>query len=295
MTHRRPLLLSTLGLLAASAAAGCPQYDAVVAAVSAGETATATALYDQIVFSADCDEAIRDWVGDYLARASFAEAMAVEGAARRAALTRALGYETHWRSYAELGRLAFAEADYPAAAETLQLALNELSEGDQSHRAETSEIAEIYELAAAALLLSDELVRMPRTRSGAAGGILQTSIRSFEVDEVPLPITFEYNSTAFDALGAGYAQSLADHVLTFAPEAVTLAGHTDPRGGEAFNQELSEARAAALADFLRERGYQGEIRVEGYGESLLPPVPPGIVPDSEDYYRLARRVAFSGE
>ncbi len=110
---------------------------------------------------------------------------------------------------------------------------------------------------------------------------------------MPLPITYFYNSTEFDATGAAYAEMLAQHLTTFAPPSITLTGHTDPIGGDEFNQTLSEERAQALADYLRENGYQGEITVVGVGRSQLPPAPPGIAEDSEEYYRIARRVAFA--
>lgn len=281
-------------LLTTAAAQACPQYDTVVAAVQANDQTGAEVLYEEIVFSAACDDAIREWVGDYLARENFLTAMNSEdGATKRALLTRALGFEKHWRSYAELGRLAWDEGRYAEAAVNLQLAINELAEGDQTHAAETSEIAEIYDLATAAIALADEAVALPKTRSGAVGGIMTMNVRGFAVEEVSLPITFEYNSTSFDASGQSYAQTLVDHVLMTAPPSIALGGHTDPVGGEAYNLDLSVARAAAVETLLRDSGYQGDITVQGYGESQLPPAPPGIIEGSEEHHRIARRVAFA--
>lgn len=56
-----------------------------------------------------------------------------------------------------------------------------------------------------------------------------------------------------------------------------IAGHTDARGGEAYNQSLSERRAQAVLDYLVERFAiaPGRIEVVGYGESrLLDPAHP---------------------
>ena len=287
----RPLLALCL---TATPALACEPYDAAVAAITGGDMPMAAALYEEIATDPSCTDAFREWMGDALAKAQFAITLTDAAPdAKRAALQKALGYEKHWRSYAALGDLDWEAREFVSAATHYQLAINELVDGDPTHEATTDEIAEIYELASAALALADSAVEMPRTRSGDAGGVLATSIRGFEVEEVPLPITFEYNSTTFDPKGADYARTLADHLLAYAPARVALNGHTDPRGTEEYNLELSEARAAALSDFLRDAGFQGEISITGYGESRLPDPPPGIAPGSEDHYRIARRVAFA--
>ena len=283
-----------LVMLLAAPAAACPQYDTVVAAVQGGDKHGAEILYEEIIFSTACDDAIREWVGDYLARETFLSALAVDDPEqKRDLLSRALQFEVHWRSYAELGRVEWAEGNYADAARNLQLALNELAEGDQGHAAEAAEIAEVYELATAALALSETPVEMPRTRSGSTGGIFTTSIRGFEVEEVSLPITFKYDSTEFDEIGAEYAQKLVEHITMTGPAVVSLGGHTDPIGPEPYNLSLSEARADRVRSLLVEAGFAGEIQVAGYGETQLPPAPPGIEPDSPEHHRLARRVAFA--
>ncbi len=280
--------------LIAGPAMACPQYDTVVAAVQGGDKSGAEALYEEIVFSAACDDAIREWVADYLARETFLTALDTsEPDEKRRLLNRALGFETHWRSYAELGKLDWSVGAYGDAAAHLQRALNELSEGDQTHTAETDEIAEVYELATAALALADAPVEMPRTRSGTTGGIFTTSIRGFEVEEVSLPITFEYDSTEFDEVGEEYARALVEHITLTAPPWVELGGHTDPAGPDAYNLSLSEQRALRVKSLLVENGYSGEVRIAGYGETRIPPAPPGIEPGSPEHNRIARRVAFS--
>lgn len=295
---RKTTSVSALTLLTSIAVSGaalaCAQYDDVVAAVQNDDAARAAELFEEISVSAACNDDIREWVGDYLAKESFVIAMEVSSPdEKRDALERALGYEKHWRSYSELGRVEWGLKQYDQAARNFQLAINELIDGDPSHEAEENEIAELYQLASASMALADTPVELPRTRSGEIGGIFETKIRGFSVEEVPLPITFQYNSTEFDEAGQSYASILAEHVLASAPETIILSGHTDPRGGEAFNIELSEARAEALKDYLLDQGFTGDIEVYGLGESQLPEAPEGIDPESEEYYRIARRVAFS--
>ena len=49
---------------------------------------------------------------------------------------------------------------------------------------------------------------------------------------------------------------------------IEVSGHTDDRGDEAYNQQLSEARAKAVRDYMVERGIAGErIETRGAGES----------------------------
>ena len=297
MTNRASRFACLLSATALAApAAACPHYDTVVAAVQADDTTSAELLYEEIVFSAACDDAIREWVGDYLARERFLQARASdEPETGRALLREALQYERHWRSLAELGRLDWQDGEYAAASVLLQEAINEIAEGDQAHAASEAEIAELYELATAALALADAPVEMPRTRSGTLGGVFTMSIRGFTVEEVSLPITFAYDSTEFDEIGSDYAEALVEHVTLTAPAAIYLGGHTDPTGGEAYNLELSTARAERVEALLRENGLEGVIGASGYGETQVPEAPPGIEPGSDEHHRLARRVAFSVE
>ncbi len=54
---------------------------------------------------------------------------------------------------------------------------------------------------------------------------------------------------------------------------VEIAGHTDDKGGEAYNQELSERRAKSVYDYLISHGVDSEkLSYKGYGETqpLLP-------------------------
>jgi len=47
---------------------------------------------------------------------------------------------------------------------------------------------------------------------------------------------------------------------------VTVEGHTDNRGGHAYNQELSERRARAVVDYLMRKGIQSQrLSSRGYG------------------------------
>ena len=88
---------------------------------------------------------------------------------------------------------------------------------------------------------------------------------------------------------------MVDHITLTAPPWVELGGHTDPSGPDGYNLSLSEKRAQRVKTMLVDSGYSGDIRIAGYGETQIPPAPPGIEPGSEEHHRIARRVAFSIE
>lgn len=48
---------------------------------------------------------------------------------------------------------------------------------------------------------------------------------------------------------------------------IEVAGHTDSRGAEAFNQQLSARRAASVLEYLRAGGVPNSLTSKGYGES----------------------------
>jgi OOP family OmpA-OmpF porin len=62
---------------------------------------------------------------------------------------------------------------------------------------------------------------------------------------------------------------------------ITLVGHTDSKGTEPYNQGLSERRAAAVQDYLIQRGVNPGI-VNAYGEGERRPVAPNTTPDGRD-------------
>lgn len=75
-----------------------------------------------------------------------------------------------------------------------------------------------------------------------------------------------YFATASATLTASGRAKLEDYFRTTEAFSYSIAGHTDSRGSDAYNQGLSDARAAAVADVARSVGAVVET-VTGYGES----------------------------
>jgi outer membrane protein OmpA-like peptidoglycan-associated protein len=92
-------------------------------------------------------------------------------------------------------------------------------------------------------------------------------------------------------LGTSADASLAklDNVLTRYPDTnIEIIGHTDDKGTDAYNQQLSERRAASVAAHLRQHGVaSARIKTRGMGET-----DPKIPNDSDASRAENRRVEF---
>jgi OOP family OmpA-OmpF porin len=96
------------------------------------------------------------------------------------------------------------------------------------------------------------------------------------VDANGCPITKEirleriFFDTGLATLRTESAETLdfAVRTLNANPELVIeVAGHTDNRGPDALNLDLSERRAQAVLDYLRDKGVKNPMTAKGYGES----------------------------
>jgi len=63
---------------------------------------------------------------------------------------------------------------------------------------------------------------------------------------------------------------------------VLVAGHTDSKGGEAYNMALSERRANSVRDWFRTKGGLGTTQFETKGFGAKQPVAPNQKPDGSD-------------
>jgi outer membrane protein OmpA-like peptidoglycan-associated protein len=63
---------------------------------------------------------------------------------------------------------------------------------------------------------------------------------------------------------------------------VFIAGHTDSKGDDAYNQKLSEKRANSVRDWLRKNGGLGSTLFETKGYGAKQPIAPNQKPDGSD-------------
>lgn len=83
-----------------------------------------------------------------------------------------------------------------------------------------------------------------------------------------LRLTFEYNSATLTAAARERARKFAEALQRpeLADRRFAIEGHTDAAGGRAYNLDLSERRAEAVADFLVGQGVSRDrLETHGYG------------------------------
>jgi len=107
-----------------------------------------------------------------------------------------------------------------------------------------------------------------------AGALINFGFDSEEISKESLPLLDEFGK----ALKGGLQDSV-----------IMVAGHTDSKGSEVYNQNLSEKRAQSVADYLR--AFHGispdRLLIKGFGEKQ-----PIVGNDTEENRFKNRRVEF---
>ena len=81
-------------------------------------------------------------------------------------------------------------------------------------------------------------------------------------------ILFDFDSSALRASSRDTLQEFASVLARYPDQSVSVAGHTDSVGTDAYNQNLSEQRAAAVKNYLVSQGVpSSRVQAFGYGES----------------------------
>ncbi|OAV43391.1 OmpA family protein [Lewinella sp. 4G2] len=81
-------------------------------------------------------------------------------------------------------------------------------------------------------------------------------------------VLFEFNSTALTANSRAELDRMAKIMNRYPDTDITIDGHTDSKGSEAYNLELSQKRAAAVADYLAQDGIaRRRMITQGFGET----------------------------
>ncbi|HSW19442.1 MAG TPA: OmpA family protein [Ramlibacter sp.] len=138
----------------------------------------------------------------------------------------------------------------------------------------------ITRVAAVSLKNANTSSRAPAPREGSKAGASALS----------LPVRFAFDSA--DILPAARTQldALAEGIKMLAPQrVVTIEGHTDAVGSDAYNLELSRVRAHAVRDYLVQRHGIDAARLKtfAYGEGRP-------IEDADPNAAINRRVQFRG-
>jgi outer membrane protein OmpA-like peptidoglycan-associated protein len=98
--------------------------------------------------------------------------------------------------------------------------------------------------------------------------------------------SFDFNSTTIKPGFYTSMDKIANVLVRYGKTHLTVIGHTDSVGADQYNQTLSESRAMAVSDYLRNKGVLVQrLEAMGRGESA-----PRASNDTEEGRRLNRRV-----
>jgi outer membrane protein OmpA-like peptidoglycan-associated protein len=305
------LLVAVVGNRAPARAADCSQVvDEFNRAVDAGREAEAQLLTDRIAMDAQCGRfqiAVQRRLAAFrLAAVQFLMARGRPSADYERLLTDAERSEVLWQASATMGEVRFGERRFVDAAMAFDRAIEIVKNETRTPAAPSKfEIEGLVDRAGQARLLAANLasanenggfVKTARDqRDGRLGGIYSPSVRGIVPRAIPVPITFDYAKTSFTGVGKEAAQELLSAIKEQKPDRIKLVGHTDVRGSAETNMSLSNARAEAVAAFLRENGVDASVETVGKGanEPIKLNDTSGLTQD--DMYALNRRVEWRRE
>ncbi len=113
------------------------------------------------------------------------------------------------------------------------------------------------------------------------------------LDRMIIHVNFAFNKTDITKKDRAELQRAINFVSKYPSSQITVEGHTDDIGTDEYNQRLSEARAAAVKDYLVKEGGIDASRIStiGYGESK--PVAPNDTPEGRAANRRAEILVLS--
>ena len=119
----------------------------------------------------------------------------------------------------------------------------------------------------------------------AGTGVTVTPNANGNIDLVmPGNITFSFDDASLNPSFRPTLDKLASTMNEYNQNTITIAGHTDSKGTDAYNMKLSRDRAYAVANYLSARGVaSNRINVVAYGESRP------VADNNSDYGRQQNR------
>ena len=219
-----------------------------------------------------------------------------EGKAADAAALIKRAKTVSWTVYSVKGDLAAKQQKWRAAAEEYLLAYELLS--DPHAAPAITNLAEIRERirrrAEEAQLVHGEIVAVATTR-GAKPKMLAGEERGPAVEQ-DIPIQFDTDSAKLNPAGIQSADLLvADIQSRSGLNRILVVGHTDERGEVDYNQKLSERRAQAVAQYLKNHGITIPMKTEGHGESDPKEISDAKRYTQEEQWAIQRRVQINTE
>ena len=102
-------------------------------------------------------------------------------------------------------------------------------------------------------------------------------------------IFFDYNKTTLRSESFAELDKVVDLLNVNKNLQIEIGGHTDDRGSDNYNKELSQGRAESVRQYLIDHWINKDrVTAVGYGESK-----PEVPNDSEENWQINRRVEFT--
>ncbi|ARO33232.1 OmpA/MotB family outer membrane protein (plasmid) [Rhizobium sp. NXC14] len=284
--------------------------DKLNTAVAAKDITAAASEADAIAVSAECGQfqvnAQRRVAALRLAAAQEMMAADKPVAEYEPLLVAADSPQVLWQASATLGEIYFSARRFADAAADYQQAIEIIKNETRTPKAPPAEtISDLIQRAAQARILAanptsdnpqGSFVPAEKDhRSGVLGGIYSENVRGIVPVSIPVPITFDFDKSTFTSIGTEAAEELLEALKEQKPGRIILIGHTDRKGGDDYNQKLSERRAQAVADFLKNHGIDATIDAEGRGASEPVDVTATANLTEDDIDALNRRVEWRRE
>jgi outer membrane protein OmpA-like peptidoglycan-associated protein len=211
--------------------------------------------------------------------------------------------EILWRASVGLADLRFSQRRFAEASSAYERALEIMkSRSKTPTEPDQATIKAVFDRASESRMLASSeetsggkpvfVAAAKDHRDGTVGGSMSENIRGFAVSAVPVPVQFETASAKFTPVGEQAAKELLDAIRDQRPPQITIVGHTDERGEADYNIRLSDQRAKAVADYLKQNGVVAKIVTiaKGKSEPLQLSNTEGLSRD--DIWALNRRVVW---
>lgn len=259
------------GLLAGPALADCSAIDKDIrAGLAAGNVETYEALNTAMLAEPSCTGDYRERVGRVLALSSLKALQGKLGldpanypAGQVAAAAR---YGRPWQVMLALGDAYYAAKDFDHAVPALEEAIDDIRNERLNPKPPGKDVeVRLFKRAYQARALARGYVKFNEVE-GKPSGLANRTFRSFEVEAVPVPVRFNYKEATLTPEGTAAAADILAYLNSAYVKKIRIIGHTDPVGGDAYNVNLSKARAKAIKEYLVSYGYQGAVEIAGKGE-----------------------------
>lgn len=279
-----------LALSAGRASAECSDIDREVrSALSAKAVEGYDELYKSMLEEPGCNAQYRAEMGRLMARSALT---GLPTDAPPEAIAAVFRFGRPWQALVALGDVYFDRRDWEQAVRTYEEALDDMRDTAANPKPPPADVEQrVYKRAIEARALAPNYVKTREFR-GQKTGLASPAFRTFTAEAVPVPVQFEYDSAELTPDGIAAVEDMYGYLQGAAPNHVVIIGHTDPRGSDAYNDDLSFQRAETVKAYLVQLGYAGVIDAEGKGKSepFAPDDPTKYV--QEELYAFDRRVEY---